>query len=125
MDLIQLRSIPDIETLPEFDLLYSVIVFQHNPPPVIARLMDVLFSKVRNGGYVLFQVPTYCSGYSFIWKEYLSDARQEMEMHVLPQRDVFRLFRNHGIAAIEIQEDGLTGSDLFLSNTFFGRRDEG
>jgi hypothetical protein len=124
VDLIQLRSIPDIETLPEFDLLYSVIVFQHNPPPVIARLMDVLFSKVRNGGYVLFQVPTYCSGYSFRWKEYLLDTRHEMEMHVIPQSEVFRLFKKHGITTIEVQEDGLTGSDRFLSNTFFGRREE-
>jgi SAM-dependent methyltransferase len=124
VDLIQLRSIPDIERLPEFDLLYSVIVFQHNPPPVIAHLMDVLFSKVRRGGYVLFQVPTYRSGYSFRWNEYLSDTRHEMEMHVLPQSEVLRLFRKHGIAAIEVQEDGLTGSDLFLSNTFFGRREE-
>jgi SAM-dependent methyltransferase len=124
VDLVQLRSIPDIETLPEFDLLYSVIVFQHNPPPVIVHLMDILFSKVRKGGYVLFQVPTYRCGYSFGWKEYLSDRRHEMEMHVLPQSEVFRLFRKHGITAIEVQEDGLTGSDLFLSNTFFGRRDE-
>jgi SAM-dependent methyltransferase len=124
VDLIQLRSIPDIETLPEFDLLYSIIVFQHNPPPVIAHIMDILFSKVRRGGYVLFQVPTYRSGYSFRWKEYLSNSRHEMEMHVLPQSDVFRLFRKHKIATIEVQEDGLTGSDLFLSNTFFGRREE-
>jgi hypothetical protein len=47
-----------------------------------------------------------------------------MEMHVLPQSEVFRLFRKHEIATIEVQEDGLTGSDLFLSNTFFGRREE-
>jgi hypothetical protein len=47
-----------------------------------------------------------------------------MEMHVLPQREVFRLFRKHKIASIEVQEDGLTGSDMFLSNTFFGRRED-
>lgn len=122
VDLVQLHRAEDVADLPEFDLLYSTIVFQHNPPPVIAYLLDTLFSRLRPGGYVLFQVPTYRVGYRFSLTDYLRDPVPGMEMHVLPQQVIFQLFQKHDISPIEIQEDGLTGSEAFLSQTFFGRR---
>lgn len=125
VELIQLHRVEDVASLPEFDLLYSTIVFQHNPPPIIAYLLDTLFSRLRPGGYVLFQVPTYRAGYRFALKDYLKDTAPGMEMHVLPQQAIFQLFRKHGISAIEVQEDGLTGSEAFLSQTFFGRCTDG
>lgn len=124
VDTIQLHNVQDVSNLPEFDLLYSTIVFQHNPPPVIAHLLDSLFAKLKPGGYVLFQVPTYRAGYRFALNEYLDHASPGMEMHALPQQVIFQLFQKHGMTPIEIQEDGLTGSEAFLSQTFFARRRE-
>lgn len=123
VETIQLHRAQDVTGLPEFDLLFSTIVFQHNPPPVIAYLLDSLLAHVRPGGYVLFQVPTYRAGYHFALDEYLRHASPGMEMHVLPQRVVFQLLQQHGIVPIEVQEDALTGSEAFLSQTFFGRRE--
>lgn len=125
VETIQLHRAQDVTGLPEFDLLYSTIVFQHNPPPVIAHMLDALFARLKPGGYVLFQVPTYRAGYRFALSEYLDHAALGMEMHVLPQQVVFRLFQRHGITPIEVQEDGLTGSEAFLSQTFFARREGG
>jgi len=122
--LVQLTKLEDVTKLPEFDLIYSTIVFQHNPPPVMLYLLETLFSKLARGGYALFQVPTYRAGYEFVWDEYLNGRTPGMEMHVLPQSVIFDLFRRHEMDVIEVQEDGLTGSDSFLSHTFFAKRRE-
>lgn len=128
VELRQLTSIDDLGALPEFDLFFSEIVLQHNPPPIMAAMLEHLFAKIRPGGYCLFQVPTYQQGYRFEAAAYISQPReperleQNMEMHILPQRVVFRLMRDAGIDPIEVVEDSLTGDPSFQSTTFFGRK---
>ncbi len=128
VELRQLTSIDDLAALPEFDLFFSEIVLQHNPPPIMAAMLEQLFAKIRPGGYCLFQVPTYQQGYRFEAAAYISRSHelkrleQNMEMHILPQRVVFRLMRVAGIDPIEVVEDSLTGDPSFQSMTFFGRK---
>jgi len=126
----QLRALDDLDALPRFELLFSEFVLQHNPPPVIAAMLERLFAKLDPGGYCLFQLPTYCDGYRFAVKDYLAGSRppdrndlpRNMEMHVLPQRVVYRLMRMAGIELIEVVEDNLPGQPAFQSLTFFARK---
>jgi SAM-dependent methyltransferase len=126
----QIGSIEDLGALPRFDLLFSEFVLQHNPPPIIAATLERLFAKLDPGGYCLFQLPTYQDGYRFNVKEYLASRRRpdrtrlerHIEMHILPQRVVFRLMREAGIALIEVVEDRLAGDPSYQSLTFFGRK---
>src|SRR5579863_2311530 len=44
--LLHLDSFDAIETVPEFDVFISVIVLQHNPPPLIAMLLRAVLKKL-------------------------------------------------------------------------------
>ena len=121
----QLKSPRDLDGLPGFDLFFSVIVLQHNPPPVIAMLLDGIATKLRPGGIAFFQVPTYHRDYYFDPEKYFqlrADTR-DIEMHVLPQAEVFRIFRERGCVPLEVFEDELSGSRATQrSNTFLFRK---
>jgi SAM-dependent methyltransferase len=107
-----------------WDVWFSRIVLQHNPPPVIAWLLREAFARLAPGGVAIFQVPTHAVGYRFRLSEYL--ARPEaphMEMHVLPQRAVFALAAEAGLSVLEVREDHVVGQPgRWLSNLFVLQR---
>jgi 2-polyprenyl-3-methyl-5-hydroxy-6-metoxy-1,4-benzoquinol methylase len=116
-----LATFADLAALPRADLVYSVIVLQHNPPPVIEAIVQALLAALNPGGVACFQVPTYQRGYRFVCREYLASrgAERHMEMHVLPQARVFALAAAAGARVLEVLEDKWTGIvDGGLSNTF-------
>jgi SAM-dependent methyltransferase len=93
------------------DLIFSVIVLQHNPPPVIGYLIDQMCRALKPGGILLFQVPTSLAGYKFDLKHYLANLPSEgiMEMHAFPQKEVFKIFRKHGLQPAEVFEHDMIG----------------
>lgn len=110
-----------LAALPRFDLFFSMIVLQHNPPPIIGLLLETVADKLRPGGYAFFQVPTYQRGYAFDVESYLALRGDEsgIEMHAFPQAEVFRIFRERGCVLLEVFEDGLSGHrDNHRSNAF-------
>lgn len=120
----RLEAIADVAGLPAVDLVYSVIVLQHNPPPVMHALFEGLLARVAPGGAAVIQVPTYLPvGYRFDLAEYEKGDGREMEMHPLPQREVFALARAAGMEVLEVLEDAWTGfGSGSRSNTFVMRR---
>ncbi|HJT97018.1 MAG TPA: class I SAM-dependent methyltransferase, partial [Rhodanobacteraceae bacterium] len=131
LDNVELQRLPSVDAiglLPPFDLFFSVIVLQHNPPPVIAAILERTFARLRPGGLAYFQVPTYREGYVFRLGDYLRDEYDKgtMEMHVLPQRDVLRIAARHGLELLEVIEDPYTGMRRGeVSNTFLLRKTKG
>jgi 2-polyprenyl-3-methyl-5-hydroxy-6-metoxy-1,4-benzoquinol methylase len=108
-----------IDALPSFDVFFSVIVLQHNPPPVIAYLLRTLLSKLRPGGVGYFQVPTYSAHYRFSVDEYLKHATNSgaIEMHVLPQPALFKAIADAGCQMLEMREDAWAGDLNTISNS--------
>lgn len=117
----QIVEIKDIQILPQVDFIYSVIVLQHNPPPIIELIIRSFMKALNPGGVALFQVPTYRRNYNFKLQEYLSQVNkvghQKIEMHILPQKTVFEIILSEGCKPIEVMEDDLAGS-AHISNTF-------
>ena len=113
-------TIKAVRQLPPFDVFFSLIVLQHNPPPVAAFILDQILGKLAPGGVAYFQIPTYRIGYAFDAQAYLAqdDSAGAMEMHVVPQKDLFALFKRRGCAVLEVREDSWVGSPEFISNTF-------
>jgi SAM-dependent methyltransferase len=110
------------------DTFFSLIVLQHNPPPVIHALLAQVFAQLRIGGLAFFQVPVYADGYGFAISRYLAEHEGKMlgmEMHILPQRDLFDLLRASGMQVIEVSEDNETGSPTYLSVTVLARKISG
>ena len=114
----RLKTLKDLESLPKVDLIYCVIVLQHNPPPVIHWTIQQFMRALSPGGIAFFQVPTYQEGYRFVPKEYLDDmsSEAEIEMHLLPQAKVFDIVRDENCQLIEVLED--LSASWGMSNTF-------
>jgi SAM-dependent methyltransferase len=102
------------------DFFHSMIVLQHNPPPIIAEILQHAFSGLRPGGSAFFQVPTYGVQYSWSLEGYVANTlpRGETEMHVIPQSVVFALAAQAGCVPLEMQRDGYAQMPPWVSNTF-------
>lgn len=109
-----------LESLPKVDCFMTVITLQHNPPPIIAWMLKKLLGALKEGGVAYFQVPTYRNGYLFEVDRYLnSEAPKSLEMHFIPQYEVFSLIEKSGSICLEVREDTMVGDeDKMLSNTF-------
>jgi SAM-dependent methyltransferase len=118
VDFVQLTDPREVANLPECSCFLSTIVLQHNPPPLIAYLLDWCLAKVQPGGLALFQVPTHTPDYAFKIAKYLTSPHPEdFEMHCLPMHRVFDLLHRHGFAPKEVIMDSWTG--MPGSHTFF------
>lgn len=93
------------------DLVFSLIVLQHNPPPVIGMLIGRMCEALRPGGILVFQVPTGLVGYRFKLRDYLENLPSDgvMEMHAFPHQEVFRIFRDHGVQLVDVFEHDMIG----------------
>lgn len=121
---LQIKSLETLKNLEPFDIFYSIIVLQHNPPPLIFRMLQLILAKVRMGGCVYFQVPVASPDYLFSIDDYLSRiAKGEgtMEMHMLPQVYLFRLLDEQGFRMLDFQRDNWTGPG-FHSVTVFAEK---
>ena len=114
-----LDSIDGVAALGRFDVLYSRIVLQHNPPPVMQRLLVDLLAQLNPGGVAFIQVPTYKAGYRFLIDQYLAiENATSMEMHFFPQAALLELVAQQGCRVLEIREDDAIGlSVTSVSNT--------
>ena len=93
-----------------YDLYYSLIVLQHNPPPIMREMLRAGLRRVRPGGYALFQIPALIFDYNFSVEHYLAGGwRDSMEMHALPQRVVFAELADAGFRLLEIVPDPFIG----------------
>ena len=94
-----------------YDLYYSLIVLQHNPPPIMREMLRAGLRRVRPGGYALFQIPAMIFDYNFSVELYLAGgARDSMEMHALPQRAVFAELADAGFQLLEVVPDPFIGT---------------
>lgn len=121
VELIHVRGRSNLETLRDIDLFFSVIVLQHNPPPIILDILRRAFEGLNAGGIAVFQVPTYCQGYKFNVNDYWREvaAQREMEMHFVPQAAVLDLAERCGLRALEVRPDHCIGNfDDWASSTF-------
>ena len=100
-----------ILTPPNYDVFYSLIALQHNPPPLIAHLLDHALTFLSPGGYAYFQVPSFLYDYSFSLDDYLGGRGQldVMEIHPLPQQYIFALFAKLGLVPIEVTPNARIG----------------
>ena len=116
----QLAEIDSLSRLPAFDAFYSMVVLQHNPPPVIVRMLRMILTKLSVGGIAFFQIPTFMRYYTFSVKDYLERPLQanDMEMHPLPQHVLFKLIEECGCDLLEIREDPYSCTQHMIGGVF-------
>ncbi len=113
-----IASIAELSAMPPVDFVVSIIVLQHNPPPIMADLFARLLRLLNAGGVAYIQLPTYIVGYAFDIDSYLKSDKVAMEMNYLPQKKVFEIIRDERCQVLEIREDGHTGNSRIISQTF-------
>ena len=120
VDLIHWQNLEQVQILPQVDVVLSVITLQHNPPPIIAWLLSQLLNSLKPGGVAFIQIPTYRNGYMFEADRYLHTPQDNrIEMHFLPQAEVFDVIDTSHCRCLEVREDGMVGDeDKMLSNSF-------
>jgi SAM-dependent methyltransferase len=119
VNLLQVDTVAALEDAPRFDAFFSVIVLQHNPPPLIAHMLRIVLQKLNPGGIAYFQVPTYRYGYRFDVDAYLATDQRlgEPEMHLLPQHVILRIADRAGCRPLEVREDP-SGAFEMISQRF-------
>jgi SAM-dependent methyltransferase len=117
---VSLNTMKGYQSLPPFDVFFSLLVLQHNPPPLMAYILETILTKLSPGGIAYFQVPTYILNYRFVATEYLESTNPvgDVEVHCLPQTHLFDIIRKTGCQVLEMREDGAIGS-LAISNRLF------
>jgi 2-polyprenyl-3-methyl-5-hydroxy-6-metoxy-1,4-benzoquinol methylase len=108
----------DLDDLRDFDLIVSLIVLQHNPPPVMAAILAKLLAALAPGGVAVLQIPTFMHNYRFAVADYLANAQPNMEMNALPQPAVFEIIDQAGCRMLEVREDNWIGGIAGISQTF-------
>jgi 2-polyprenyl-3-methyl-5-hydroxy-6-metoxy-1,4-benzoquinol methylase len=83
---VSLRHIDSLDALgavEPVDLVLSFLVLQHNPPPLIAFILERMLAWLKPRGIAFFQLPTYTPGYEFAAESYVSrPPTGEIELHV-------------------------------------------
>jgi SAM-dependent methyltransferase len=115
-----LNNLFDLETLCNVDLIYSVLVLQHNPPPITKLIIEKFCQLLNPNGIAIFQLPTYNHTYSFNFKHYIDHLNlyTTIDMHIVPQKEVLDIIYNNQCRIIEISKDFWTGRSDDLSQTF-------
>lgn len=118
---VQVRERGDLAKLQSIDLFFSMIVLQHNPPPLILDVLDRAFAGLNIGGVAFFQVPSYGKGYRFNLAEYWQGeaTKKHMEIHFVPQHMIYALADRHGLRLLETRQDHcIANYDRWISNTY-------
>ena len=104
VDFRQLTRLEDLAALPVAQVFFTFLVLQHNPPPVTEAILDGIFARLAPGAIAFFHLPTYIPDYRFDLDAYLADRENDlgMEMHALPQKEIFRIAERHGLDTLEV-----------------------
>jgi 2-polyprenyl-3-methyl-5-hydroxy-6-metoxy-1,4-benzoquinol methylase len=120
--LMLLQDPSDLQEIDPVDAIYSMIVLQHNTPPIQYYLFSCLLNKLKENGVAMIQFVTAKKSYKFSVSEYLkSHAVQGFEMHALPIRHVLQVIRDQGCQLVSITRDMAGGGDV-ASYTLLIRR---
>jgi SAM-dependent methyltransferase len=125
VDFVLLEGPSELHKMNGIDFFFSFIVLQHNPPPIVAEILEHALAGLNPDGVAFFQVPTYGLDYHFNVEDYYRGeyARSDMEIHFIPQKDIFRMFTKYGFQLLEVRNDHYIGNyPSWISNTFLAKR---
>jgi 2-polyprenyl-3-methyl-5-hydroxy-6-metoxy-1,4-benzoquinol methylase len=122
-----LGSLARLESLPSFDCFYSLIVLQHNPPPVMRWILKTILDQMNPGGFGFFQVPVHLPNYRFIAQTYLAELgrHDHMELHALPREALLQVLEQTSCDLVEEQPYDCLGIPDSVSTNFLVRKRRG
>ncbi len=118
-------NLEQFDSLPEYDLFFSLIVLQHNPPPLMALILEKVLARLAPGGVAYFQTATHMTDYHFSVAAYLETPPMvgNAKVHCLPQHVLFELVQRAGCDILEIREDSSLGETTVSNRLLLRKRD--
>lgn len=109
---IEIGDLSDLDKLPHSNLIYSLIVLQHNTPPVMAIIISKLLTSLKSEGIAVLHVPIADPNYYFDPIQYLNSKKSggRMEMHILPKNNINELAGLNNCSIVATYSNGGTGS---------------
>ncbi len=120
VELLHLTDLAHINNVENFDFLFSLIVLQHNPPPIQNFILDILFKKLNSNGICFFQLVVDYPNYNFNIDTYLSNLGTGMEIHSFPIHKLMQIFKSNNIQVLDFRPDKFTGA--YGSYTFLAQK---
>lgn len=95
-----------INTCKDVDVVYSIIVIQHNPPSEIINILNKLCQVVNKNGILILHIPYENKQY-----ENMNYRENDMEMHLLPKNEVYNTLKNNQVEIVDVIETDFCGPD--------------
>jgi 2-polyprenyl-3-methyl-5-hydroxy-6-metoxy-1,4-benzoquinol methylase len=99
----------------QVDLVHSILVLQHMPPPLMIETLTTFAQLLKKGGYAFFQIPTQGDNYDF--RNFNMNHRGDFDMHALPPGEIQAIFNQYGCRQLAMIERDRTGPG-FASHYF-------
>jgi len=84
-----------------FDFIFSLITLQHTIPPLQVEYLAQFCKLLKPGGIGSIQFMSFIPGYSWQENSWLVGRGTTMEMHAVPQQELFATLYQHGCYVIE------------------------
>ena len=121
VEMVLLTTPTDIEKVKGFNVFFSRIVLQHNPPPVQSYLLSTVLENLESGGIAFFQAVTGGPGYRYSASSHLVSHSNDFEMHALPMKFIFAAIYESGCQLVDMFRD-LSGGFNVASYSFLVRK---
>jgi SAM-dependent methyltransferase len=110
----ELYCIEDTESLPsistKIDIIYSLLVFQHNRPPMIKKYITLLLELLNTNGIAVFHIPYYIPNYEYRQENW--QGKNIMEMHALKKKEVIYLSNKLNCEILSIYNVNYCSKDI-------------
>jgi SAM-dependent methyltransferase len=112
-----------LTNIPRFNVFFSRIVLQHNPPPVQLFIIKTVLDGLDDGGLALFQTVTSGIGYKYSIAAHLAaHPETDFEMHALPMRHILNEIRSARCVLVDVIRDLAAGFNV-ASYTFLIKKE--
>jgi 2-polyprenyl-3-methyl-5-hydroxy-6-metoxy-1,4-benzoquinol methylase len=121
VELSLINSLEDLKFGEKADVFISMMVLQHNPPPLQKYFLEKILANLNPGGIFYFQTVTHAPSYGYTAEANFNyPPNTQSEMHCLPISEVFKIIQKNNLLVVDVIKDG--GGYNHDSNSFLGIR---
>ena len=100
------KSDNDITIYGNFDLIYSIIVLQHIPPPLMIIYINQLLTILNKNGYAFLHIPVESTnGYKYDKANYFNKDIIEMQMYYLEEEQIKKIITDNNCTLLEFDTE--------------------
>jgi len=107
-------TLPVLDNNP--DVIFSLIVLQHNRPPLIKKYVKQLLQILNSGGFAILHIPYNIDNYTY--DDTCIKGRIAMEMHCVPKQDILCIIDSEGCILLGEDPTDRCGSKSIQNTTY-------